>query len=168
MAPNTYKLNDLESEVISLFINLAAMLNLPRSVGEVYGMLYISETPLCMSDCIDRLGMSKGAVSQALKVLRSFGAITPVYVQGSRREYFESERELRRMTSGFLSEQVQPQLKHVADQLDRIEQLSKRDASGAETEIERRIYRLRKWERLANRTIPFFIKIISRPFKGKS
>ena len=165
MSPPKYKLSDLESEVISLFIRLAAMLNLPRSVGEVYGMLYTSETALCMTDCIERLGMSKGAVSQAFKVLRSFGAIKSVYIPGSRREYFEAERELRRMTAGFLSEQVQPQLKDARDQLDRIEELASNKPNSTESELYGRIGRLRKWERKASRTLPFFLRIISLPSK---
>ena len=107
--------------------------------------------------------MSKGSVSQACKVLRSFGAITSVYVPGSRRDYFEAERELRSMTTGFLSEQVQPQLKEARNQINQIEALLTQYPADQHNGLGKRIHQLRKWERRASRVLPFFLKLISRP-----
>lgn len=160
------KLNALEREVISLFVKIASMLTLPRSVGEVYGLLYVSPEALCMNDCMERLDMSKGSVSQAFKVLRSFGAVHSVYLPGIRREYFQAERVLRRMTAGFLSEQVQPQLEETRDQIRRIETILAKKPDFAETELKGRIAQLRKWERRANRILPFLLRLIVRPGQG--
>ena len=54
----------LESEVVALFVRVADLLNLPRSVGELYGVLYISEEPLCLDDLRLKLRISKGSTSQ--------------------------------------------------------------------------------------------------------
>jgi DNA-binding transcriptional regulator GbsR (MarR family) len=63
-------LDSLEREVIELFIRMADVLNLPRSVGEIYGLLFIASEPLCLDDCRLRLNISKGSTSQGLKILR--------------------------------------------------------------------------------------------------
>ena len=79
-------LSELEREVIELFVRMADVLNLPRSVGEIYGLLFVSSAPLCLDDCRIRLNISKGSTSQGLKILRSFGAIRTVYIPGDRKE----------------------------------------------------------------------------------
>jgi hypothetical protein len=47
----------------------------PKSVGQIYGLLYASPEPLSFSDIVVRLGISKGSASQGLRLLRSLGAI---------------------------------------------------------------------------------------------
>jgi hypothetical protein len=50
-------------------------LGIPKSIGQIYGVLYASATPLSFSDIVGRLEISKGSVSQGLQLLRSLGAI---------------------------------------------------------------------------------------------
>src|SRR6056297_1692961 len=100
----------LEHEVVELFVRLANLLSLPRSLGEIYGCLYISPDPMCMDDLIEKLSISKGSASQGLRALRNFGAIKTVYQPGDRRDFYEAECELRKLVSGFLKDQVNPHL----------------------------------------------------------
>ena len=97
-------ISKLESEVIAIFISIADLLNLPRSVGELYGLLFISERPLCLDDLRFRLNISKGSTSQGLKILRSFGAIRRVYIPGDRKDFYEAEF-FAKIASGFADEQ---------------------------------------------------------------
>ena len=61
----------LEVEAIDLFISFVRLLGMPKSVGEIYGLLFASAEPLALDALMQRLYMSKGAASQGLKVLRS-------------------------------------------------------------------------------------------------
>lgn len=153
-------LGELESEVIALFVRMADVLNLPRSVGEIYGILFISTEPLCLDDCRLRLNISKGSTSQGLKILRSFGAIRTVYVPGDRKDYYLAETSLRKIASGFASEQIQP---HVASGKDRIERIREllEDHNGDEKEqLEEKIDLLDNWQRRAGKTLPLVLKLI--------
>ena len=47
----------------------------PKSVGQIYGLLYASPLPLGFSDIVERLEISKGSASQGLQLLRSLGAV---------------------------------------------------------------------------------------------
>ena len=58
---------DLEIESIDFFVRMMSMLGMPRSVGEIYGLLYFSTTPLPMDQIVSRLGISLGSASQGLK-----------------------------------------------------------------------------------------------------
>ena len=66
--------NFLEIESIDFFVRLMGLLGLPRSVGEIYGLLYFSPHPLPMDQIVSRLGISIGSASQGLKTLRSLKA----------------------------------------------------------------------------------------------
>jgi DNA-binding transcriptional ArsR family regulator len=66
---------DFQSECIELFAEVVYALGLPRSVGQIYGLLYASSEPLSFSDIVERLDISKGSASQGLQLLRTLGAI---------------------------------------------------------------------------------------------
>src|SRR2546425_4179831 len=86
-------LSALETEIIDLFVQVSRMLGQPRSLAEIYGLLFISARPLAMDDLIERLRMSKGSASQGLKFLRNVGAVKMVYVPGDRRVHYEAVAE---------------------------------------------------------------------------
>ena len=99
-----------ETEVIAMFVQMTQVLGVPRSLGEIYGLLFATPQPLAFQDIADRLNLSKGSVSQGLRFLRTVGAIQPVVVAGDRREFFEPVVELRALVGGFLRERLNPQL----------------------------------------------------------
>jgi HTH-type transcriptional regulator, glycine betaine synthesis regulator len=99
-----------EAEVISIFVQMAQTLGAPRSLGEIYGLLFATPRPLSFAEIAAQLTMSKGSVSQGLRFLRTIGAIQPVVVAGDRKEYYEPVVELRALVSGFLKERINPQL----------------------------------------------------------
>lgn len=153
-------LSDLEKEVVDIFVRIAGVLSLPRSIGELYGVLFVSPEPLCMDDLIQKLQISKGSTSQGLKVLRSFGAVNSVYVPGDRRDFFTAEAELRKIVAGFVNEQIQPHLNSGKERLARIGQLAETDESAQKEFIIERIERLQGWHKRAAAILPFALNFI--------
>jgi HTH-type transcriptional regulator, glycine betaine synthesis regulator len=103
-------LGALEQEVVQIFIDGVKVLGLPRSIGEIYGLLFISATPLSLNDVIRKLAMSKGSASQGLRSLKDLGAIQEVEVPDVRRTHYVADIELKRLVGGFLREQILPHL----------------------------------------------------------
>ncbi len=153
-------LNELESEVVAVFVRMADVLNLPRSVGEIYGMLFISTEPLCLDDCRLRLNISKGSTSQGLKILRSFGAIRTVYIPGDRKDYYVAETSLRKIASGFASEQIQPHVASGKERISRIRELLAEYDSPGQEELAEKIDLLENWQQRAGKTLPLVLKLI--------
>jgi len=153
-------LSELEREVIELFIRMADVLNLPRSVGEIYGLLFISSNPLCLDDCRTRLNISKGSTSQGLKILRSFGAIRTIYIPGDRKDYYLAETSLRKIASGFAGEQIQPHVHSGKERIERIRELLEADGGGDREALREKIDLLENWQKRAGKILPLILKLI--------
>jgi DNA-binding transcriptional regulator GbsR (MarR family) len=153
-------LSELDREVIELFIRMADVLNLPRSVGEIYGLLFISSDPLCLDDCRIRLNISKGSTSQGLKILRSFGAIRTVYIPGDRKDYYVAETSLRKMARGFASEQIQPHVSSGKERIERIRELMEEEGIQSDDMLREKIDLLENWQKRAGKALPLILKLI--------
>lgn len=154
------ELSELEKEVVDIFVRIAGVLSLPRSIGELYGVLFISPEPMCIDDLMRKLKISKGSTSQGLKILRSFGAVNPVYVPGDRRDFFTAEAELRKIVAGFVSEQIRPHLDNGKRKMSRIEELLNAEPPERKEFIAERIDRLQGWQKRAGALLPFALNFI--------
>lgn len=153
-------LDDVELEVIELFVRMADLLNLPRSVGQLYGLLFISPDPLCLDDCRHRLSISKGSTSQGLNILRTFGALRVVCIPEDRKDYYVAETSLRKMAAGFAAEQIQPHVASGGERLERIrELLEERDGEEYER-LDEKISHLENWRKRAEKVLPIVLKLI--------
>lgn len=155
-------LTALETEVIELFVQLSRLLGQPRSLAEIYGLLFISARPLAMDDLIGRLGLSKGSASQGLKFLRNIGAVRPVYVVGDRRTHYEAVAELRNLATRYLRDHILP---HLDSGLDRVERLSGlvEELSPSEREpVVSRMKMLLSWERNVRRVLPLVARVLGK------
>ena len=154
-------LGELEREIIEIFVRMADVLNLPRSVGEIYGLLFISSDPLCLDDCRIRLNISKGSTSQGLKILRSFGAIRTVYIPGDRKDYYLAETSLRKIASGFAGEQIQPHVHNGKERIERVRELLDQRDSNDKEHLQEKIDLLENWQKRAGKVLPLILKLIS-------
>lgn len=151
----------LERQVVQVFGDGVRVIGLPRSMGEIYGLLFISPRPLALDDLVEKLGISKGSASQGLRALRELGAVREIEVDGSRRAYFEADVELKRLVGGFIREQVRPHLE--SGQL-KVSRLLETAADEPDVEMRRfydgRIERLEKWMRRGRMVLPVLQKVL--------
>jgi DNA-binding transcriptional regulator GbsR (MarR family) len=157
-----------------MFVQMTQSLGSPRSLGEIYGLLYATPRPLSFQDIAERLNLSKGSVSQGLRFLRTVGAIQPVVIAGDRREFFEPVTELRALVGGFLRERINPQLESwgVRAKALKIEDFQCAEAGDPETGkadgltsadrkvISGRLDKLKSWQKRANTVLPMIGKLL--------
>lgn len=93
---------------MALFSDYLHVLGVPKSIAAIYGLLFASPEPLCFAQIVEKLGISKGSVSQGLAFLRQSGAVKEIQVSNDRREFFEPELGLRRLASGLIREKIEP------------------------------------------------------------
>lgn len=80
----------------------AQVLGFPRSIGEIYGLLYLAPQPLSSPQICEVLSASKGGVSQGVRQLLALGFIKKVRVLGDRKEHYEAVLEIGDvMRTGF-------------------------------------------------------------------
>ncbi|WP_336212787.1 GbsR/MarR family transcriptional regulator [Nonomuraea sp. LPB2021202275-12-8] len=70
--------------------DLLASWNLPHATGRVYGLLLVTEEPSSLDAIAAELGLSKGAVSTAVRQLDSWGLARVIPQPGSRRLLVEA------------------------------------------------------------------------------
>jgi len=162
-APLKSDLPHFQRECINLFVHAAQMLSIPRSVGEIFGLLYSSSEPLAMDDVVEKLSMSKGSASQGLRLLRDIGAVRTTYVAGDRRDFFVAETELRKLAFGFLRESIEPHLDRGVDYLGRVEgAIPKLSGAEARRFAEGRLRKLRRWHRFASQILPLLLRVAAK------
>jgi len=174
-----------EQALVDLFGEAADVLGIPQSIAAIYAVIFASPRPLSFADIEERLHLSKGSVSQGLRVLRDFGAVHAVNARESkangsgqkavgggqggsslthppslspstgRREYFVPEVELRQFVARLLKERIEPQL---AGNTRKLSQLAETIpfADPADAELMRwRLKHLQSWQRKARKLVPF-------------
>ena len=62
-----------EEAVVDFFVDAADLLGVPKSVAVRYGIVFASPQPLSFADIEARGTLSKGSISQGLRVLRKMG-----------------------------------------------------------------------------------------------
>lgn len=153
-------LNAFQRECIDFFVHGTAVFSLPRSFGEIYGLLFSTSEPLSMDEIMARLRISKGSASQGLRWLKAVGAARSVYVEGDRRDHFVAEVELRTLASGFLREQIQPHLESGSERLRRLEQTLDAGKGTRPPEFEAaRMRKLKTWLKFSNFVLPVLQKL---------
>jgi DNA-binding transcriptional regulator GbsR (MarR family) len=84
-------------ELVDVFGRMAQALSFPRSVGEIYGLLYLAPEPMSAPEISEALSISKGSVSTGTRQLLALGFIRKVWLQEERKDYFEAVLELGNM-----------------------------------------------------------------------
>jgi len=156
------ELNAFQLETIALFVRAAAVLRLPRSVAQIYGLLFTTPEPLCLDDISDRLAMSRGSTFDGLRWLRELGAVEGVFLPRVRKEHFRAEFHLRTLATGFLRNQIQP---HVESGAGHIRQLRDSiDAGSPEAAFQKdRLKQIAGWQKFFARVLPVIKALAAKP-----
>ncbi|BDS07004.1 transcriptional regulator [Oceaniferula spumae] len=151
----------IDEHLLSFFQDGVRMLGLPKSLGEIYGVLFASPTPLTMHDLVTRLGISKGSASQGLKTLRTLGAVREVDYKDDRKTYFQADVELKKLVGGFIREEIRPHLQSGKHKLQNLHtEAQKIDDPELREFYDERIERLERWSRKANLVLPLLQKFL--------
>lgn len=157
-----------EQECVAFFEEAVQVFGVPKSIGQIYGILYASREPLSFSDIVDRLKISKGSASQGLALLRSLGAINvagaDAQVSGgstpsSSRVTYEPELSLRRLVSGVLRERIAPMAANGADRLKRLGDLANQVSEDDDFYVDR-VKQLNTWRRRLKTVLPVLTTLL--------
>ena len=163
LSEKTEGLDEWESAVIDLFLNAANSFGLPKSYGQIYGLLFCRDQALSMDEEMDLLQISKGSASQGLRALRQFGAVSSTFAPGDRKERFIAEIRLRKLVRGFLREQADPHLDKGVGRLKQIEGLLEgSDSKDSRIRGARRHEILSGWHRQMSRLLPWVKMIVGK------
>jgi len=146
-----------ELEVMQIILQAAEFFGLPKSAGEIYGLLFISEEPLHAEVIQTALQLSKGGTSQGLKMLKDLGAIKVTYMPGGRRDHYTAETHLRNLVSGIILHKVEPALRALDGRLEKLDT----PKGGHSKHFFNRVKQLKSWHSKAKKVTPFVREMIA-------
>ncbi|HRY50654.1 MAG TPA: hypothetical protein P5186_21600 [Candidatus Paceibacterota bacterium] len=153
-------------EMIETSGRLCQMLGLPRSVGMIYGLLYLSMQPLSLDDIVDLLGISKASASMGTRQLSAWGALRAVWVPGERRDHFEVVGDLHVILREGLAKFLWPRIETSGKKMSTLLETLDRDrASGVLTPEEHRfcanrISQVSRLQKKLKRVTPLIQKLV--------
>lgn len=151
--------------MVGVFVDGVRVLGLPKSIGEIYGLLFISRSPLSLDDLVCRLNISKGSASQGLKTLKSLGAVREANGSSNteRRTYYEPAVELKRLVGGFIREQIRPHLDSGRNKINRLAATAREVEDPEQRKfLTDRVERLDQWMRSGGKVLPILQKILGQ------
>jgi DNA-binding transcriptional regulator GbsR (MarR family) len=161
MQKGANKLLGWEAGVVDLFVRGANLVGLPRSVGEIYGCLFCASEPLSFDALVERLQISRGSVSQGLKVLRQLGAVKVHYIAGSRKDHYIAELSMQQLVQGFVRDQLGPHLESGSARLQEVQLLIEAESDVAMREhAQQRLETLQSWQKRGQKILPLIIAVL--------
>lgn len=113
-------LTDADREFIEFFIQFCDVLDLPKSIGSIYGLLFTAPVPMSQAQIQEALEISKGSASQGIRFLRDLGAVQVSYAPGTSQEFFSAETALRHLVKGLYANRIAPRMEKGTARLESI------------------------------------------------
>lgn len=76
----------------------------PKGMGAIFGVLYLSPTPLSLDEIVDETGLTKGAISTEIRALARMGLVHRSTKLGDRKDYYEAEADFYAAVRSILKE----------------------------------------------------------------
>ncbi len=134
-----------ETEMVELFLGVAGLFAVPKSVAAIYGIIFASPQPLSFAEIESRLDLSKGSVSQGLRLLREMGAIQEVSTDADRVERFAPDTEMRKLIQRFLEQRMEQQLEQGSARLTALQQSVGGFSAAEQIIMTQRVEKLQRW-----------------------
>ena len=151
-------------EFVDMSGGLAQGFGLPRSVGEIYGLLYLSPEPMSAPEIGAGLSISKGSVSTGTRQLLALGFIRKVWRRDERKDFFEAEVELWDLLHSAYERIVKVRAHDAKRRLEVVVEILDEEKSGYSPEeyavMKERLDRLNKLRIRAKQFMPFIERLI--------
>lgn len=96
--------------VIDAFGRSYALYGLPDVLGRIYGVLFFAEEPMGLEEIARELQVSKATVSVNVRLLETVKSVRKVWIKGSRRDYYEAERNISKLMIESLCTNMQREM----------------------------------------------------------
>src|SRR3569833_4713214 len=112
---------------------IAAFWGFTRTMGRIFGLLYLSPQPLPRAEIQRSLQISAGSASMTLKALLRWGVVHRVRVAGKRADHYAAETDFWKMISRVLDERERQEIAAAVSTVEAAKRdvaAARRDSSG--------------------------------------
>jgi len=101
---------DTQEKVIQEFSAISQFLGFSKGMGAIFGFLYLSPAPRSLEEIVERVGITKGAVSTNIRALERLGLVRKQPMIGERRDFYAAEPDLWRILVRVLEDREKNEL----------------------------------------------------------
>src|SRR5574338_781509 len=100
----TAKLAQLQKDFVESLSQISRFWGFPKGMGAIFGVLYLSPTPLSLDEIVTETGLTKGAISTEIRALVRMGLVHRSTKLGDRKDYYEAEADFYAAVRSILKE----------------------------------------------------------------
>lgn len=104
-------------QFVALWGKMASTWGINRTMAKIHALLYCVERPLNTDEIMDRLGISRGNANMNLRSLVDWNLIAKTRRAGSRKDYYQAEKDVWQITARIIEERKRREVQPVRKQL---------------------------------------------------
>lgn len=132
----TVKLPELKQNFTESLSQISRFWGFPKGMGAIFGVLYLSPTPLSLDEIVEQTGLTKGAVSTEVRTLARMGLVHRSSKLGDRKDYYEAETDFYQSIRSILKERQNSEFdRAVRSVQEMLTQLESGSVSGSEADV---------------------------------
>ena len=97
-------LTRIKKDFIQGLSEMSRFWGFPKGMGAIFGVLYLSPTPLSLDEIVQETGLTKGAISTEIRALARMGLVHRSPKLGDRKDYYEAESDFYAAIRSILKE----------------------------------------------------------------
>ena len=98
------KLSEIKKDFTEGLSQISRFWGFPKGMGAIFGVLYLSPTPLSLDEIVQETGLTKGAISTEIRALARIGLVHRSTKLGDRKDYYEAEADFYAAVRSILKE----------------------------------------------------------------
>jgi HTH-type transcriptional regulator, glycine betaine synthesis regulator len=87
------QVREIEDRFAQQWGDMATLWGVSAAMGRIHGLLYITGRAMTAEEIMERLQISRGGVSMALRALMGWGTVRRQHLPGQRRQHFVAEQD---------------------------------------------------------------------------
>jgi DNA-binding transcriptional regulator GbsR (MarR family) len=104
---------------------MASSWGINRTMAQIHALLYCAEEPLDTDAIMEQLQISRGNANMNLRSLITWDLARKVHRAGSRKDFYEAEKDVWHITAQIIKERERREIKPVREQLEECRDLLK-------------------------------------------
>ena len=96
------ELNEIKAEFTQGLSQISQFWGLPKSMGAIFAVLYLSPTEITLDELVAETGFTKGAISTSVRTLARMGLVHRQTKLGDRKDYYVAESDFYKVVRSIL------------------------------------------------------------------
>jgi DNA-binding transcriptional regulator GbsR (MarR family) len=97
-------LANIKKDFVEGLSQISRFWGFPKGMGAIFGVLYLSPTPLSLDEIVNETGLTKGAISTEIRALARMGLVHRSTKLGDRKDYYSAETDFYAAIKSILRE----------------------------------------------------------------